>query len=568
MWSAPLMLRYIVAGWVLSAVAAAAITPTPAPPSIRINIGNAVGAPGDSVQVTVSLDVSGASVAATVNDISFSAQALALDPTTCRVNSTIGKSINASVLSSDATSTTVRVLVQSSQNTAPIPSGPLYTCAFRIAAAALPGTYRLDNVLALVTTSDGATITGVPGANGAVSVSLIGHACSGDCDGDGTITIDELIVGVNIALGNRPVDDCLSLDPNGDGMVTINELIAAVGNAVNGCVTPPTPVPTATPTPTPVPIRLFVRAGGNDDNHGGDPANALRTITTAAKLAQSGYEIVVGPGTYVEGVTTASGGRAPQRLRFLADVSGSATGDAAGPVIVDATGSATGDGFKLSNSSGSGIDGFTITGGADAGIAIKSSTNDFTIRNCIIFNNPGAGIRVQDSEGITVFNNLIYGNGVQGLALVGSITGAPLARVFSNTMVSNGDRGITAGSTNAPSDHALIRNNILQDNGMRTTPALENIKVFVDSEPGYDEDFDLIFPFSYLPTRLAGQHDVFDDATFVFSSGADYHLRPGSPAIDAGTGLPLDLETILRGRTTTGNGVDTGVLDAGFHFLP
>ena len=556
-----------VAVCLLAGAAALAITPTPAPPRIRINIGNAVGAPGDTVQVTVSLDVTNAAVAATANDLTFSTQAFLVDPAACRVNSSIGKSINASILSSDATNTALRVLVQSSQNSTPIPSGPLYTCTFRIAAAALPRTYRLDNTFALATAPDGATISGVNGTHGAVTVSLIGRACSGDCNGDGSISIDELIVGVNIALGNRPADDCLSLDPNGDAAVTINELIAAVGNAVNGCIAPPTAVPSATPTATPLPIRMYVRSSGNDDNGGHDPANAFRTITKAAQLAQSGYQIVVGPGVYTEGVVAASG-RAPQHLMFLADTAGALTGDTPGPVTVDATGSATGDGFKLSNAVGGVIDGFTITGGADAGIAIKSSTNDFTIRNCIISNNPGAGIRVQDSTNTTVFNNLIYGNGLQGLALVGTITGAPSARVFSNTFVGNGDRGITVGSSKAPSDHALIRNNILQDNGSRNTTPLENIKVFADSEPGYDEDFDVIFPPSYLPIRLAGTHDIFDDATFVFASGADYHLRATSPAIDAGTALPPDLEAVLRSRTTTSDGVDTGLLDAGFHFLP
>ncbi len=61
-------------------------------------------------------------------------------------------------------------------------------------------------------------------------------ACAGDCDGDGSVSIAELILAVNIALGARPVGDCPSVDTNGDGQVAINELIAAVSNALNGCI--------------------------------------------------------------------------------------------------------------------------------------------------------------------------------------------------------------------------------------------------------------------------------------------------------------------------------------------
>ncbi|MBI3786247.1 MAG: PD40 domain-containing protein [Deltaproteobacteria bacterium] len=64
----------------------------------------------------------------------------------------------------------------------------------------------------------------------------VGHAtCVGDCGGDGEVTVDELIVGVNLALGTGSLNQCLSLDGNGDGEVTIDELIAAVGNALTGC---------------------------------------------------------------------------------------------------------------------------------------------------------------------------------------------------------------------------------------------------------------------------------------------------------------------------------------------
>jgi len=59
--------------------------------------------------------------------------------------------------------------------------------------------------------------------------------CAGDCNGDGSVAINELITGVNIALGSASVDACSSLDTNFDGSVAINELIAAVNHALNGC---------------------------------------------------------------------------------------------------------------------------------------------------------------------------------------------------------------------------------------------------------------------------------------------------------------------------------------------
>ena len=63
-----------------------------------------------------------------------------------------------------------------------------------------------------------------------------GHAaCVGDCGGDSEVTVDELIVGVNIALGNAQLGQCTSLDASTDGEVTIDELITAVANALNGC---------------------------------------------------------------------------------------------------------------------------------------------------------------------------------------------------------------------------------------------------------------------------------------------------------------------------------------------
>ncbi len=76
--------------------------------------------------------------------------------------------------------------------------------------------------------------------------------CVGDCDGNGSVAVNELITGVNINLGNRPVADCVAFDTNDDGMVAVNELIQGVNANLQGCVSEPTATPGAdTPTATP-----------------------------------------------------------------------------------------------------------------------------------------------------------------------------------------------------------------------------------------------------------------------------------------------------------------------------
>lgn len=60
-------------------------------------------------------------------------------------------------------------------------------------------------------------------------------ACSGDCNGDQSVTIADLVLAVNVALGSAPVDACPSGDTNDDGLIVINELIVAVTNALQGC---------------------------------------------------------------------------------------------------------------------------------------------------------------------------------------------------------------------------------------------------------------------------------------------------------------------------------------------
>ncbi len=58
--------------------------------------------------------------------------------------------------------------------------------------------------------------------------------CPGDCDGNRRVTIEELIAGVNVALG-RTSPECAAMDRNDNGQVTIDELVRAVDAALGGC---------------------------------------------------------------------------------------------------------------------------------------------------------------------------------------------------------------------------------------------------------------------------------------------------------------------------------------------
>ncbi len=60
-------------------------------------------------------------------------------------------------------------------------------------------------------------------------------SCTGDCNGEGMVAINELILGVNINLGMRPVSDCPAFDEDGGGSVAISELIRGVRNSLEGC---------------------------------------------------------------------------------------------------------------------------------------------------------------------------------------------------------------------------------------------------------------------------------------------------------------------------------------------
>ncbi len=69
--------------------------------------------------------------------------------------------------------------------------------------------------------------------------------CPGDCNDDGSVSIAELVRGVDGSLGGA---GCAAFDRNDDGAIAINELILAVNAALEGCTAGPSPTPTLAAT--------------------------------------------------------------------------------------------------------------------------------------------------------------------------------------------------------------------------------------------------------------------------------------------------------------------------------
>ncbi|MBI4516365.1 MAG: CotH kinase family protein [Deltaproteobacteria bacterium] len=60
-------------------------------------------------------------------------------------------------------------------------------------------------------------------------------SCPNDCSGDHEVTVDELVAGVNIALGAADAGSCRPADRDEDFTVTIDELVRGVNAALEGC---------------------------------------------------------------------------------------------------------------------------------------------------------------------------------------------------------------------------------------------------------------------------------------------------------------------------------------------
>jgi hypothetical protein len=139
-------------------------------------------------------------------------------------------------------SPTPLVTASSTPTSTPVPSATLTASATPSASStASPTSTGTATASAASTASATASATRTPTIPATATTTASAtpitptSACAGDCDRSESVGVNELIIGVNIALGNADIGTCRAFDRDGSGDVSIGELIAGVNASLNGC---------------------------------------------------------------------------------------------------------------------------------------------------------------------------------------------------------------------------------------------------------------------------------------------------------------------------------------------
>ena len=199
-----------------------------------VDLGQGVGRPGGVACLPATLSSGGVQVAGTSNDLGFDATAFAVNG--CTINPAIGPGSAADKqLSHGAVGPGVERVGVSGSTPTLIPDGLLYACQFGIGIGVNPGAYAVANSPRAL--DAGNDLPGVKGSTGQIVVTT----CSGDCNGNGVVTIGEVLKCVNLFLGQPLCNmtnanlSCPVADANGNGSVSIGEVIQCVNRFLNGC---------------------------------------------------------------------------------------------------------------------------------------------------------------------------------------------------------------------------------------------------------------------------------------------------------------------------------------------
>jgi hypothetical protein len=339
----------------------------------------------------------------------------------------------------------------------------------------------------------------------------------------------------------------------------------------------------------PVPVNtvgtLFVSPSGSDGNGGRSFGDAFASIGRAASVARPGDVIAVAPGTYHGGIVTSASGTAGHRITFVSvdplgariDGSGHDTAWRNNGDYVDIVG------FDVSGSDYLGI--FNMgsyvrvignevhnlaapscnspNGGAGIDHGNYSGTGDETIGNIvhdIIPPGPHCSLIhgiYHSNKGGRIVNNIVYRVADTGIETWHAATGVTIT----NNLVFDAYVGIVVAGDTVVGDNYLVANNILLDNtyGIAENGSKLGTHNRYLNNLLHGNTHDSMLSTGQLQGTLFTPPQLVD---FRSDGSGNYHLAPGSAAIDAGTATGAPTTDIDGTPRPQGNAVDIGPYEA------
>ena len=274
----------------------------------------------------------------------------------------------------------------------------------------------------------------------------------------------------------------------------------------------------------------YVRVSGDDRADGASAKTAFRTVLRAARALNHGDSIVIGPGTYREGILCAERFSADgSPMRITGDETGKQTGDAPGPVVIRPARLAV-PAMRFHRFRNVVVSGLTFRGPGD-GLVVEKCRS-LLVERCT-FTELRRGLHAKNTEGLRVESS-VFNQCTIGVSL-NATTGTRLAHL---TMANTSSAAILA----LACANGTIRNSILTAN---------NTNALIDqaSAPSWRSDHNVIHgttgPWGLVPMvyfaqewfSASGQdrHSVYVEPEFVDPGKGDYHV---APPVSWGGGLP------------------------------